>query len=352
MRKFGLKRSLIGLALVAGIALVPAVTSLAGFSPADRPTFTWDNTASYVTFNSITNNPSVGDERPFLSGKVNSAPGNVVDNIHVNDNDEVVLRVYLHNNAASNLNLVSTNTRVKILLPKAASAATYAAGYITSDNANPRVVADTVDFNGDRPFTVEYLPGTAYLTNKIFTSGTLISDSVVSDSGALVGYNALDGRVPGCFEYSGYVTIRVRVHMQPQVVPAYSCNLLNLTVNPGRKVDANVTYTATNGATLKTVTFDWGDGTAPLLTSSTAASHTFAKDGNYTVKSTLVFSVNGVDQSTFCTKPVSFNTPPTTPPVVGKPLPNTGPGSTVAIFAGVSAIAGAAHYFVTRRVRG
>ncbi|MEK7561959.1 MAG: hypothetical protein AAB541_03810 [Patescibacteria group bacterium] len=49
-------------------------------------------------------------------------------------------------------------------------------------------------------------------------------------------------------------------------------------------------------------------------------------------------------------------TKPTTKPVVTvasstKALPDTGPGDVAAIFAGVSAIAGAGHYFVTRRLR-
>src|SRR3989344_5547339 len=141
MRNFAIKRGLLVLAFVASILFPAGVNAF--YSPADRPTFTWENAASYVTFNSITNNPVAGDERPFLDGKVTTASGNNVDKINVKSNDEVVLRVYFHNNAKASLNLVSTNTKVKILLPKTPKTATYAAGYITSDNANPRVVADT-----------------------------------------------------------------------------------------------------------------------------------------------------------------------------------------------------------------
>src|SRR3954466_2977214 len=138
-------------AALAGI-LIPASVALANWGPT-RPTFTWDNPATYITFNSITDNPQVGDERPFFSGKVTTASGNVVDNIHVNDNDEVTLRVFFHNNAAQNLNLVATNTRVKVFLPRIAATSTFATSTISADNANPGVVSDTVDFNGDRTFT-------------------------------------------------------------------------------------------------------------------------------------------------------------------------------------------------------
>lgn len=357
MRIFNNKRhSLIALAVVAGAIMVPAIGAIAGYGP-NRPTFTMANPAPYNTFNSITDNPVVGDERPFLTVRDATAATNTyADTIAVSDNQELVLRVYFHNNAGSNLNLVAHNTRVKLALPPAAGTSQESIAYISADNANPTVVTDTANFTGTQPFTLEYEAGSARLrTNAL--NDVALSDSIVTSSGAPIGYSAVNGDVPGCLEFSGWVTVKVRVHVQPTVVPP-SCNLLNLTANPGRKVDANVTYTATGGATLKTVTFDWGDGSTPLVTTNTSASYTFAKDGTYTVKSTLLFNVGGTDQSTFCTRQVTFTTPPVTPPTVnppvvsvGKSLPNTGPGSVAAIFAGVSAIAGAGHYFVTRRVR-
>lgn len=199
------------------LALLPASVALAGWGP-DRPTFTWDNTATYITFNSITNNPSVGDERAFFSGKDANSSGNVQENLHVTDNEEIIMRVYFHNNAASNLNLVATNTRVKIFLPTKAESKTFATSYIVADNANPMAVADTFDMNGDRPFTLEYEKGSAQLWNNVFRGATL-SDDIVTNNGALVGYDKIDGRVPGCAQYSGYVTIKARVHMQPAPTP-------------------------------------------------------------------------------------------------------------------------------------
>ncbi|MBI2009388.1 PKD domain-containing protein [Candidatus Saccharibacteria bacterium] len=361
MRKFGLKQGLIALALVAGVSMVFVGKALAGFSPADRPTFTWENAAPYITFNSITNNPVAGDERPFLDGKVTTAAGNNVDKINVKDNDEVVLRVYFHNNAKANLNLVSTNTKVKILLPKTAKTATFAAGYITSDNANPRVVADTVDFTGERPFNIEYIPGSARITTNALNN-VAISDSVVTDGGALIGFNAIDGRVPGCAQFSGWVTIRAKVKMPTEEKPAFKCDALNTTIS-GRKVDANVAFTATGGATFKSTTFDWGDGNKDTV-NTTSASHTYGADGTFTINATLAFDVGGTEKTSVCTKSVTITTPPVTPPVkppvtppaptppvpqVGKALPVTGPAGIAGLFAGVSTLAGAIHYMWGRR---
>lgn len=347
------KALLVGATTVVTVA-VAAGTALAGWGP-DRPTFTWANPATYVTFNSITDNPVVGDERAFLSGKVTSDAGNVVDNIKVKDNDQVTLRVYFHNNARSDLNLVATNTRVSILLPKVAESHTFASSYISADNSNPKIVSDSVDFTGDRPFSLEYVPGSALLTNKVFTSGTKLSDDIITTKGALIGYNAIDGRVPGCGNFSGYVNIKVRVKMQPeQEKPAHSCDALKTTVS-GRKVDAAVTYKVSGGATFKSATFDWGDGNKNTVNAVTA-SHTYGADGTYTINSTLTFNVGGTDRTSTCSEKVTITTPPQTPPtpptipVTGKTLPDTGAGGVIGLFAGVSTLAGAIHYVVGRRL--
>lgn len=353
---------------------------LAGWTP-DRTTFTWQNPASYITFNSITDNPVVGDERAFYTVRDAAASTSTyADSISVSNNQELVLRIYFHNNAGANLGLVAHNTRVKINLPQNTATSLMSIASISADNANPGTVTDTVGFTGSQPFSLEYEPGTAILrTNAL--NDVQLSDSIVTGSGAQIGYNAVNGDVPGCAEFSGWVALRVRVHVQPQVIPAYSCNLLNVAVLPNRKVNASVDYTATGGAVLNSVTFDWGDGSTPLLTSSPSASHTYTQDGTYTIWSTLAFNVGGAVQYDYCSNQVSFATPPpppstppvtpppakpappTTPPTyppsppsyppttpqVGKTLPNTGTGSLAALFAGVSTFAGVSHYFVTRR---
>lgn len=364
MRIFKITRKrLVVLALVASLALVPVMglknNAKATWGPvSNRPTYTWANPADHITFDSITNNPVVGDERPFFSGKVITDSGNVVDIIQVNDNDEVSLRVFFHNDAASNLNLVATNTRVQIQLPHTEATTTFALADITADNATPGDIWDTVNFTGARPFTMEYEPGTAQLWNNVF-QGLTLSDNIVTSGGTLIGYNSADGRVPGCEQYSGYVTIKVRIHMQPvpvTVTPQFACTLLNADVLPNRKVNASVQYTASGGATFSTATFNWGDGSTPLVTSNTTASYTYANDGTYTINATLTFNTGSTPQTATCSKAITITT---TPPVVtaaapAKPtppaaLPNTGPASTAAIFAGVTSFAGMFHYLWSGR---
>ena len=103
----------------------------------------------------------------------------------------------------------------------------------------------------------------------------------------------------------------------PPVTPVYTCDLLTLGQSDNRTVNAGVTYTATNGATYKSTSFNWGDNTT-TAGSATSATHTFSKDGTYNVTANVTFTVNGVDKtvtSAKCAQPVTFKTttPPATP---------------------------------------
>ncbi len=366
MRIFTKRRAgLIGLALATSLAFT-AVAHAVTWGPA-RPTFTWANPASYITFNSITDNPSVGDERTFLTVKDASSSGPVQGSVNVHDNEELIFRVYFHNNAASNLNLVAHNTRVKILLPHTASTSTYAAGYISADNANPVVVAATADLTGSSPFTVEYEAGTAQLWNGVFR-GAQLNDSIVTTTGAQVGYNAIDGNVPGCSEFSGFVTIKVRVHMPTTPQAQFSCTGLDVNQVDRTRFDFTAHGSATN-ATIQSYGFTAKDSNSNTVdsqtvnTSATSAVYHFNQPnaGTYTVSAIVNTDHGSTSPSATCTKQVTVVAPPTTPPPatpppvtptsVGKEIPNTGAGSTIALFSGVSALAGIGH-FVFRRVRG
>lgn len=218
MRKFlGFKKvAIVAITIGLVLALLPATQALADWGPS-RPTFSWNHPASYITFNSITDNPQYGDERTFF-GVRDIGITQTSKSIKVKDNQELVFQIYFHNNAADNLNLVATNTRVRIALPKTPSANTFSTAHITADNATPADVGDTVALTGDRPFTVEYQPGTAQIWNNVLR-GTLLSDSIVAAGGALIGYDKINGELPGCAQFSGYVTIKVRVRMPAAPTP-------------------------------------------------------------------------------------------------------------------------------------
>lgn len=80
----------LALAIVAG-AVLGVSAAVSAWGP-DRPTYTVNNPADHVTFNSITDNPNYGDERAFFDVKPtsNTTSGGYVDKIKVKDGDEVI----------------------------------------------------------------------------------------------------------------------------------------------------------------------------------------------------------------------------------------------------------------------
>jgi uncharacterized repeat protein (TIGR01451 family) len=209
----------LALALLSGVAVT-------AWSP-NRPTYTIENPADHVTFNSITNNPVYGDERAFFAAKdaANTTEGGFSHAVKVQDGMEVYLRAYVHNNASSSLNGsdytgtgVAKNARARFNIPTGSDKNMRVNAYISADNAAPKEVQDNLDLIGDSAFTLEYVPGSAVSYTKIVPTGIKIDDSIVT-TGALIGWNSANGLIPGCLEYDSIVMVKVKVKM-PQ--PNYS----------------------------------------------------------------------------------------------------------------------------------
>lgn len=475
-------------------------------------------------FNSFINTPSYGDERAFVDARRSdqTASGsfkNVLPNV-TEGSKEVVIRMYVHNNANQSTNAsglgVARNTKVRVALPTAEGDTLRARGYISADNASPKLVEDTVDLLGNEKFKVAYVPGSATLhNNTAFANGVKLSDSIVT-SGAPIGDDALDGNLPGCFEYEAIVQIRVKIVVpekpdldfekevrkqgsedwkkeirvkpgekiewllstavtkgtQNNIVvrdqgvpnndlvsgsvkwidslqgtvgqddeplfssginfgnyaapgnfyvmftttangdfegcearvrnlgfvksdqmpqekedyadviitkenckpkePKYSCDLLTATKINNLQYRFAVDYTAENGATLKSYSYDFGDGTDSLMTDQNPVEHTYAEPGDYVAKVTLTFDVNGEEKvvsSEDCMTVIKTDKPDENCPIPGKEhlpkdsplckeepevpgqpggptvLPDTGVGDIIGVFIATT-IAGAVAYQV------
>lgn len=217
------KKMITGLVAAALVALPVMVA--AGYAPADRPVFDWNDPAdrqgaSEVVFNSFINTPDYGDERAFFDGK-NAAvtqPGGFQDSIAIEPGDEYLLRIYVHNNGNQDLNgpnldgpTVAENARVRVFLPTATASNLRSIGYISADNARPGVVSDTVDFTSDQPVALEYVDGSATFKNNVTPNGRpLDGEALLSEDGVQLGYQQLNGSLPGCFAYDGFVSLRVK----------------------------------------------------------------------------------------------------------------------------------------------
>jgi uncharacterized repeat protein (TIGR01451 family) len=270
-----------GLIAVASVLTVFGVAaSVHAWSP-DRPTYTMANPADHVTFNSITDNPRQGDERAWFEVK-DAADTNSDGFAHVatvKDGEELLIRAYVHNDAASNLNDqldangqskgIARNTRLHVWLPSVTDSVMRLNASITADNATPGTVSDTLDLNAqnsNQKFSISYVPGSAVAYNNAHTAkdangnpiGMALSDSVVTNDGALLGFEQADGNVPGCMEYVNVVTLRVKVHLQNPGFTAekYVANVgdkdwsKSVTSQPGAKVHYELRFRNTGNTTL------------------------------------------------------------------------------------------------------
>lgn len=210
----------IALGAVAAVVATGAMV-VSAWGPTGRKTFTMKNPADYITFNSITDNV-IGDERYFVSGSKwtgNNKDNYFSDNTVVEDGKEYVVRIYVHNNAGANLKLVAENVKAYVNLPTETNTKITVSGKISSTNANPTSVWDETHFvskNGEK-FNLAYVDGSAIYSNsdangkiRNFKLGKELLDS----RGALLGYDKMDGKIPGCNMYSGYLTFKVKAQYE------------------------------------------------------------------------------------------------------------------------------------------
>lgn len=206
----------------------------------NRATFTMQKPATYVTFDSITDNPDWGDERGFAlikdvtdAGSDNNngtiASGNdnrkFTETVEAKDGHTYMVKMFVHNNAAANYNLTAKNTRLMVSVPTAAGNSSMIQGQIAADNCgantsgaagSPCKFWDEAYLTGATGFNFKtsYVAGSARYYNNVKdfkTAGFTLDDGIITENGAKVGYNQMDGNVSGCFQYSGYATFLVKV---------------------------------------------------------------------------------------------------------------------------------------------
>ena len=257
-------------ALHGAAGVTVAVLAFAGatfaWGPTDRATFTEQNPAPYVTFNSITNNTNYGDERNFALVKdaASTSADDWKDTLTVEAGKEYLVRIYVHNNAGQNLNLVAENTRASVNLPTSTAKSIEINSFISADNATPKKVWDQVTLNSDKDFNLAYIAGSAEYINNLFPQGVSLGENLFTSPGALLGYEKLDGKIPGCFKYSGIVTFKVKPQFAQSTdftmskqVRKHSTTTGGWTesyaAQSGEKVDFVINYKNTSQATAKDV---------------------------------------------------------------------------------------------------
>jgi len=203
-----------------------AILPLANIAPAsalvdtpwgpDRTTFTWADPAPYATFNSITDNPQLGDERNFVRVR-EVADGNLFgDEVTVTAGKTYEVYIYYHNNAdAHEVGKTAIGIADGVAMKSSFPATIMkgekgtVTGIITASDTDPLEVWDGAYMIGGEDVYLRYVPGTATIHNGGALDGQNIGPDYLFGDGALLGYNQFSGILPGCNEYAGYVTYQV-----------------------------------------------------------------------------------------------------------------------------------------------
>ena len=256
-----------GLSALALSVLVPAASSYA-WGP-DRPTYTMKKPADHATFNSITDNNIIGDERDFVRVAEVGGNGKYVNEIKVTPGKTYEVYIFYHNNAATETNTtngskgIAMKTKVRSSFPTKINSSSKGkiSATISSDTASPESVWDEAYFTTDSKTDIElkFQNMTAKIRNKGRLDGEVLGTQLFSE-GIYIGYNKQNGVIPGCSEYSGHIVYRVRAEQASSSVSKSASldgtNFFNsVTAKPGDTVTYRITFKNSGSKDLTNVTF-------------------------------------------------------------------------------------------------
>lgn len=211
-------KSILGVSAAAVVlagTLTPAFVSAWGDSANGRPSYTLDQInngelGDTITFNSISNG-KIGDEKNFVGAKVAGATVETwnANEIEVKDGETYTIRLFVHNNSPKGMDAIAKGVKATFSLPTTVAKSHTIIGYLDSSNATPNRYWDEVTLKSSDNFYLEYVDGSAKYNNN---KGTFSLSNDVIISGATLGFDKMNGEIPGCYEYSGVVTINVKVH--------------------------------------------------------------------------------------------------------------------------------------------
>lgn len=273
----------------AAIALIGVATPASAWGP-ERTTYTNESPAPYATFNSITNNAAVGDERNFVRIREAGTDQTFQDEIQIEPGKEYEVYIYYHNNAASNTNSsglgMATNTRVSSAYPTLVTPAERGMvsgiiswSYVTPESPNDAQTGKVWDeayvTTASDNVTLRYKTGTATIHNSGAANGSVLSTNLFTEGGTPIGFNKLEGNLPGCAEYSGHITYtlvaeQTTTNLDKKVSLDGENWFENVTATPGQIVTYKVIFNNTGNTELTNVIFkDTHDDGLSLYSGST-----------------------------------------------------------------------------------
>ena len=211
-------KSVLGVAAVAALAgttFVATNVSAWGDSADGRPSYTIEQINNgaiddQIVLNSIEDNPDLNELYFVQARAADSANIWNADEIEVENGKEYIVRLYVHNNNPRGTEMVAKDVNANVYVPTESGKSLTVAGTVTASNATPNKIWDEIVFkSATNTFHLEYVKGSSLIESKGKVGGTKLSDNLVM-GGVDLGYDSLNGELPGCFGYVAIVTFRVK----------------------------------------------------------------------------------------------------------------------------------------------
>ncbi len=214
------KQILIRLSMMLAAVLLPLASGGAAcaWGP-ERPTYTMESPADHATFNSMTDNAAVGDERDFVRIAEVGGGKPYSNSVEIEAGKDYEVYIYYHNDASETYNTkehnykgVARDTRLSSGFPTELKAGETGdvVGIISSSTTSPEKVWDEAKITAKEDVTLHYVLASAKISNDWGASGRGLSTNLFSQKGTFIGLNELDGIILGCDKYSGYVVYTIR----------------------------------------------------------------------------------------------------------------------------------------------
>ncbi len=194
----------------------------------ERPTYTMEKPADHATFNSITNNTVLGDERDFVRIVDKATGGTYSSDVELEPNKDYEVYIYYHNNASETYDDkehdrvgIAWDVRLASTFPPKLKAGEKGAvsATISADNTVPEKVWDEAYITAKENMTLHYVASSAKIYNSWKTNGSVLPTSLFSEQGTFLGMDELNGMIYGCARFSGHVLYTIRTVAEGDPIP-------------------------------------------------------------------------------------------------------------------------------------
>lgn len=182
----------------------------------ERKTFTMSKKPDYAVFNSICDNPIIGNEKYFV--RIKEENSDVYEtSIKVIPGHAYEISIYYHNNSSDKVynKAIGIADWVEVFcdFPSIINSENEydICARITSCDCMPKEVWSSCKIKSDENCLLQYVENTAIIHNKGKLNNESIGPAYLFGSGALLGYNKFSGLLPGGIPYSGNITFKIFV---------------------------------------------------------------------------------------------------------------------------------------------